>query len=204
MGLSNEEKDSIFKIEQVQNETSIYKGKLYYSIDRELTYKTILNTNLVGVASSVNILEKDNDSTIKSIYKTTKINKQKMIDILGENGRITIVNTDTNKQLTNIDSQTEANENGDIIVEYKENVENIKMILTTPQKIEKLEIENTKTIVNANKNTIKTANEIVLNAEGTYTSVDKENNIEEAESKIELKETETSAKLEINKTELSQ
>ena len=115
MGLSNEEKDSIFKIEQVQNETSIYKGKLYYSIDRELTYKTILNTNLVGVASSVNILEKDNDSTIKSIYKTTKINKQKMIDILGENGRITIVNTDTNKQLTNIDSQTEANENGDII-----------------------------------------------------------------------------------------
>lgn len=203
MGLSNEEIDSIFKIEQVQNETSIYKGKLYYGIDREFTYKTILNTNLLGVASSVNILDKDSNGTIKSIYKTTKINKQKMIDILGENGRITIVNADTNKQLTNIDSQTEANENGDIIVEYKENVENIKMILTTPQKIEKLEIENTKTIVNANKNTIKTANEIVLNAEGTYTSVDKENNIEEAESKIELKETETSAKLEINKTELS-
>ena len=64
-----------------------------------MTYKTILNTNLVGVASSVNILEKDNNSTIKSIYKTTKINKQKMIDILGENGRITIVNTDTNKQV---------------------------------------------------------------------------------------------------------
>ena len=63
-------------------------------------------------------------------------------------------------------------------------------------------IDATKIIVNANKNTIKTANEIVLNAEGTYTSVDKENKIEEAESKIELKETETSAKLEINKTEL--
>ena len=203
MGLSNEEKDSIFKIEQVQNETSIYKGKLYYGIDREFTYKTILNTNLLGVASSVNILDKDSNSTIKSIYKTTKINKQKMIDILGENGRITIVNADTNKQLAIIDAQTEVNENGDIIVEYKENVENIKMILTAPQKIEKLEIENTKTIVNDNKNIIKTANEIVLNAEGTYTSVDKENNIEEAESKIELKETETSAKLEINKTELS-
>lgn len=203
MGLSNEEKDSIFKIEQVQNETSIYKGKLYYGIDREFTYKTILNTNLLGVASSVNILDKDSNSTIKSIYKTTKINKQKMIDILGKNGRITIVNADTNKQLAIIDAQTEVNENGDIIVEYKENVENIKMILTAPQKIEKLEIENTKTIVNANKNTIKTANEIVLNVEGTYTSVDKENNIEETESKIELKETETSAKLEINKTELS-
>ena len=203
MELSNKEKDSIFKIEQNQNETSIYKGKLYYGIDRELTYKTILNTNLVGVASSVNILEKDNDSTIKSIYKTTKINKQKMIDILGENGRITIVNADTNKQLAIIDAQTEVNENGDIIVEYKENVENIKMILTAPQKVEKIEIENTKIIVNANKNTTKAANEISLNVEGTYTSVDKENNIEEAESKIELKETETSAKLEINKTELS-
>ena len=47
MGLSNEERDSIFKIEQVQNETSIYKGKLYYGIDREFTYKTILNTNLL-------------------------------------------------------------------------------------------------------------------------------------------------------------
>ena len=124
MGLSNEEKDSIFKIEQVQNETSIYKGKLYYGIDREFTYKTILNTNLLGVASSVNILDKDSNSTIKSIYKTTKINKQKMIDILGENGRITIVNADTNKQLAIIDAQTEVNENGDIIVEYKENVEN--------------------------------------------------------------------------------
>ena len=203
MGLMNEEKDAIFEIEQNQNETSIYKGKLYYGIDREFTYKTILNTNLVGVASSVNILEKDNDSAIKSIYKTTKISKQKMLDILGENGRITIVNADTNKQLAIINAQTEANENGDIVVEYKENVENIKMILTAPQKVEKLEIENTKTIVNANKNTIKTANEIALNVEGTYTSVDKENNIEEAESKIELKETETSAKLEINKTELS-
>lgn len=203
MGLSNEEKDSIFKIEQVQNETSIYKGKLYYGIDREFTYKTILNTNLLGVASSVNILDKDSNSTIKSIYKTTKINKQKMIDILGENGRITIVNADTNKQLAIIDAQTEVNENGDIIVEYKENVENIKMILTAPQKIEKLEIENTKTIVNANKNIIKNASEIAVKAEGTYISVDKENNIEETESKIELKETETSAKLEINKTELS-
>lgn len=203
MGLMNEEKDAIFEIEQNQNETSIYKGKLYYGIDREFTYKTILNTNLVGVASSVNILEKDNDSAIKSIYKTTKISKQKMLDILGENGRITIVNADTNKQLAIINAQTEANENGDIVVEYKENVENIKMILTAPQKVEKLEIENIKTIVNANKNTIKTANEIALNVEGTYTSVDKENNIEEAESKIELKETETSAKLEINKTELS-
>lgn len=203
MGLMNEEKDAIFEIEQNQNETSIYKGKLYYGIDREFTYKTILNTNLVGVASSVNILEKDNDSAIKSIYKTTKISKQKMLDILGENGRITIVNADTNKQLAIINAQTEANENGDIVVEYKENVENIKMILTAPQKVEKLEIENTKTIVNANKNTIKTANEIALNVEGTYTSVDKENKIEEAESKIELKETETSAKLEINKTELS-
>ena len=203
MGLMNEEKDAIFEIEQNQNETSIYKGKLYYGIHREFTYKTILNTNLVGVASSVNILEKDNDSAIKSIYKTTKISKQKMLDILGENGRITIVNADTNKQLAIINAQTEANENGDIVVEYKENVENIKMILTAPQKVEKLEIENTKTIVNANKNTIKTANEIALNVEGTYTSVDKENKIEEAESKIELKETETSAKLEINKTELS-
>ena len=46
-----------------------------------------------------------------------------MIDILGENGRITIVNADTNKQLAIIDAQTEVNENGDIIVEYKENVE---------------------------------------------------------------------------------
>ena len=98
-----------------------------------------------------------------------------MIDILGENGRITIVNADTNKQLAIIDAQTEVNENGDIIVEYKENVENIKMILTAPQKIEKLEIENTKTIVNANKNIIKTASEIAVKAEGTYISVDKEN-----------------------------
>ena len=36
------------------------------------------------------------------------------------------------------------------------------MILTAPQKIEKLEIENTKTIVKANKNIIKTASEIAV------------------------------------------
>lgn len=203
MGLSNEEKDSIFEVVQKQNETSIYKGKLYYGIDKEFTYKTILNTNLVGVASSVNILEKDNNSAIKSIYKTTKINKQKMLDILGENARIAIINADTNKQLTVIDAQTEADENGDIIVEYKENVENIKMILTAPQKTEKLEIENTKAFVSSNKNIVKTTNEVISNVEGAYTSVDKENKIAETESKIELKETETSAKLEINKTELS-
>ena len=203
MGLSNEEKDSIYTVEQLQNETSIYKGKLYYGIGRDFTYKTIINANLLGVSSGVNILENDANSEIKSTYKTTRINKQNMLNVLGENAKVIIINSDTNAQIAYIDAQTETDEDGNIIIEYPENVENIKISLTQPEKLEKLEIENTKTIKDVNKNTIKNVQEIVSNVETTYTSVGKENKLAEVESKIELKETETSAKLEINKKELS-
>lgn len=203
MGLSNEEKDSIYTVEQLQNEASIYKGKLYYGIGRDFTYKTVINANLLGVSTDVNILENDANSEVKSTYKTTKINKQNMLNVLGENGKLTIINADINAQITYIDAQTETDEDGNIIIEYPENVENIKISLTQPEKIEKLQIENTKTIKAVNKKTIKNAQEIVSNVETTYTSVGKENKVAEVESKIELKETETSAKLEINKKELS-
>ena len=45
MQISGDEKDSIITTEMVQNENSIYKGKLYAGIERDITYTTIINSN---------------------------------------------------------------------------------------------------------------------------------------------------------------
>lgn len=203
--LNDEEKDSTVTTVVNQNEASIYKGKLYSGISRDITYMNTINVNLNNVASEINI--KENQQTISeeinSVYKTTKISKSNLENVLGENGTLNIINADTGITITTINKNAEADENGNIIVSYPENVKTIIINIKSPEKIGKLEIESTKTIKSVNKTTIKEANNINSKISVSYISNNKENVLEGTESNIELKETVTTADLQINRTELS-
>lgn len=204
--LTKGEKDTIVKSNINQYETSIYKGKLYAGISRDITYKNIIDINLNNVANEINVKEERqtiNDQTINAVYKESKINKANIENILGENGSLDIINAENGNTITTIDKDTQADENGNIVIEYPENVTMITIKLVSPDKIGKIEIETVKTINAIDKNTVKNANNIAQKVSTSYVSNNKENNIYNVESNIALNETETSVDLEINRTELS-
>ena len=204
--LTEKEKDAIVKSNINQYETSIYKGKLYAGISRDITYKNIIDINLNNVANEINVKEEKqtiNEQIINAVYKESKINKANIENILGENGSLDIIDTEKGNTITTINKDTQADENGNIVITYPENVAMITIKVVSPEKIGRLEIETVKTINAIDKEVVKNANNIVQKVSVSYVANDKENNIDNIESNIVLNETETSAELEISRTELS-
>lgn len=204
--MNNDEKDSIVTTEIIQNETSIYKGKIYAGISRDFTHTTILNVNLTGVVSKINLVEeidKIKDIEIDSTYKYTKLNKTNIQSILGEDGTLSILNADTDEVISTISKDTAADNDGNIMISYPAGVRRIKINITTPEKIGNINIENTKTINAISKNIAKLATEITSVVNGNYVSNSNTSKLNSTTSSVELKETETSAYLELNKNEIS-
>ena len=124
--LSKDEIDNIVTSNIYQSETSIYKGKLYAGISRDITYVNTIDLNLNDVASEINIKESKQtieDNNLNSLYKTTKMSKDNVKNILGENGTLDIINAKTKSIISTINKDTEEDENGDIVITYPENVE---------------------------------------------------------------------------------
>ena len=165
--------------------------------------------------------------------KKTIINKNNIENILGENGNIVIYNADTTEIIAKIDKNTEIDESGkiltineaeeiakliasgqevrtsnNIVVTYPEGVSRIGLQINNPEKSGKITIENVKVIKQNTREQVQTINSVNYILDGRYIITDQEkveqvNNIESKKANLNLLNTETSAKLEINKTELS-
>lgn len=204
--LNEEEKDTIVTSKIIQKETSIYKGKLYAGISRDIVYKNIININLNNVADIITVEENGQaigESSLNSVYKTTKISKSNIDNILGEKGTLNIVNAISGEIISKIDKDSKADENGNVIVTYPKDVNTIKFEIISIDRIGRLEIETTKTINSVDRNIVKTEKNIISRSSVSYISNDEVNNLATTESAIELQDTETSVDLEINRTELS-
>lgn len=207
---NGEEKDSTITLESKQYEGKIYKGKLYAGISRDITYKTIVNVNLINTTDSINVIEEKEtiegenlSSNIDVVYKNTRIKKSQIEDILGQDGIISIINSENGAQITTISSETETDENGYINIVYSNNIKQIEIKTTKPKKVGKIEIETTKTINNINSNSIRKGLNLKYSVNGKYIVNSQEKQIQPATSYIELQETETSADLEISKNDFS-
>lgn len=201
-----EEKDSIVTTEIIQNEESIYKGKLYAGLSRDITYETLINYNLSGVVSEINLTEqkqKIGDNKIASTYKTTVINKENILNVLGNNGEISILNATNDAEIAKINTSSQTDENGNIVVSYGEEISEIKIKTTAPQNTGDIKLTITKTIGQVEKNIVKSATEIETEITGSIIEDDKTVDLQATNSKINLQETETKAQLQLNKTDLS-
>lgn len=203
--LTEDERDSIITSNIQQSETSIYKGKLYAGVSRDITYKNIMNINLNNVETEVSVKESEqtlNGQKIESTYKTSKFNKTQIENVLGNTGVLSIVNSNNGNTIATINKNSVANNNGDIVVTYPQGIESI-IIKIQPERIGKIEVETTREIGTVQKELVKQANSISVNTSVSYVSDGKENKLKSNDSNIELLETETSADLQINRTELS-
>ena len=96
--ITGEEKNSIVTASVEQNEQNIYKGKLYAGISRDVTYKNIVDVNLNNVETEVDVKENDltiNGTKVTTLYKTSKFDKAQVEKVLGENGRLIIIQMQT-------------------------------------------------------------------------------------------------------------
>lgn len=194
------------EVSNVQN--SIDKGKLYYGIDKEITENIVLHLNFAQNLNAIQIREDLSNFKLDNVYnRRTTFSKENIVNLLGENGTITITNLETGETITTIDKTTQADTDGNIIIDYPDNVRTIQIdISATENKFGQLKISNTKVIKNNSIDTIKNTNTIEYKLVGNYVLLgddQTDSNFESNVATIELKETETSAKLEVNKKDLS-
>lgn len=189
--LDQGEKNSIISTEILNAEDEIYKGKLYEEKQREITENVKINVNCLKVMANIELQEESNENLET---KQISINKNNMLEILGEEGIIEVLDSNTENKIAEINKDTEADENGDIEIKTND-VDAIKIKTSEPQKVGTINIKAIKIIKEEQENKIKQMQEI------SYAIVGK--NINRFETKIKLNETQTEAVLEINKDSLN-
>lgn len=206
MQIGKDEKDSIITTEMNQSEANIYKGKLYAGLSRDITYTTVINSNLAGVVGEINVAEKNQkiaDKNLLSTYKNTVINKENVLSVLGNDGELTILNSANDTEIAKINAGSQTDENGNVVVNYAEGISEIKIKTTAPQNTGDINLTTTKSIGKIENSIVKAATEITSKITGNVIEDTKTVNVSETDSKIGLLETETKAQLQLNKTDFS-
>lgn len=178
-----------------------------------ISYKEISEEVTVETSNKFINTENKEVETNEIVYKSAKINKQKVIDILGEEGKLQILNK-AGEILGEINKDTETQEDGTVEIKYEQEQTEIIIKTTKPEKIGTIEIENQKTIKEtmtetenkkiSNKNIIKCVNNVQEKDEETgkiireYTE---EKYNYENKKEIEIKESETKIDVNLDKTE---
>lgn len=203
-----ENKDGIVDISISENESEIYKGKIYSKEEREYMNATIANINFVEAINEIEIYQNE------SIYKMgdleenavieftqTILSKSEVENIIGEEGNIEIL--DQNDGVVSvITNQTEADENGYIYIDYENGVSNVTIKVSNPLNQGKLQIINKKVIKQSglSDEELRELTEIKDSVSIAYITETNETNTKETEKEISLKETTTKANIEIGQT----
>ena len=205
--ITNEEKDNLMQVTNTAKESVIYKGKINASLDRSFETETTLKANLSNSVEGVSIKEEqshyntldEQEVLANVVYNKTVLEKEDFDKILGENGEITILN-ENGETLGVVNSKTQADENGNIVIDYTgKEPTSIEIKTTAPIDEGDLVFTHTKTIKASEKEKITDATELVSNVSIDYgTGV-----TNSSESKIKLEESKTEASLEVNKDTLS-
>ena len=134
------------------NISDIYNGYMKSNIingtayDTEYTENNKITISKKEAHQKVKITEENTFVNPNDIeYKSTKILKDDILNVLGENGEIDILDGNNNVIAT-IDNNTEFNENGEYIVAYGEDVSNITIKTSNIENEGILHIENVKKI----------------------------------------------------------
>ena len=188
--------------------SDIYNGYINANIQNNSTYRTQYTENVkiqtsfkeiadeITVNSKnllVNNKDKENE-TQDIIYKNTKVNKNEILDKLGQDGYFQIIDKDGNV-LATINKDTEADENGNVQIGYDGEKTELNFKFSKPLKLGDINILNTKEI----KDTMKDANVTKVETRNTVSCV---NNVTEKTKVIdeetkEEKEVENTKQVEI-------
>ena len=184
------------------SEEEIYKGKIYSGEERTYTEINKVNVDYIDQEEKIEIEQKaatyvegENEKAANILYKETRISKEEFQKIFGGNGYIVVKNS-TGATIANVNNNSEANEEGKIVITYPNGEKEIKIETSKPENIGTLNIENTKSIQSAGYERKEIEK---LTGIKEITTV----NQKVAERVITLKETESNANLVVETAKLS-
>lgn len=202
----------------------ISKGYLMANSEKEkyeITYekKDLLNISRADLIDSLEIIDTDeyfeadnkdtyateNETGIMSYYKTTQFSRENLLNILGEEGKVEILNMN-DEVISTISLDMETNENGLYIVEYEDIIGRIKIRISKPINDGNISILSTKAIkkLNYSRDIVKQFTKLVNVSEGFATYVEGAvDNLGKVESIVSIKQTKSNSSFEIGQTELS-
>ena len=146
------------------------KGNVYANCNKEDNFYETEYQNEVSLnisrANSIKTIEiKENDESyyiedgskystktelgLDSYYKMSTFNKENLVNIIGEKGSLEILN-ENEESLITINKDTEANEDGNIVLAYNNKIGKIIIKINNPEKEGMLNIQNTKGIEKSN------------------------------------------------------
>ena len=214
-----QELNNIIMTEEKFDTDEIYKGQLYANINatekKDIQYDVVTklivtNADVVDeivISEGPDVFEtSDSELTANTKYIKTEINKEKMLEILGTDGKIEIKN---GSKTTLINQDTEVDENGNIVINYETVGTTLDITTSKPEIDGILEIKHTKAITENTYTrkqlqlvkTIKAKNSV----EGTITVDEEKENVitNSTEASFELKETISKAELTVDRESLS-
>lgn len=203
----NENIDGIVSYNVSSEEQAIYKGKLYTGEERNYNTTAEINVDYLDVAENISVKEntssymaQDKSAKANIIYKESRINKNEFLKVFGEDGSI-VIKDEKGTIVANINKDSGTDENGDIVISYYSDTYGVIFETTKPIALGTVKIRNIKTISNNNysREIINMLTGIKENIAGNY---NKKEDIT-SESKIELKNITSNAKLNVGTTTLS-
>lgn len=204
--INQEEKNDMITVEVTNQENEIAKGKLYAGLDREINQTVALNVTVDKIATRITLTEDHSALGLTKVTtKQTTFPVESLKTILGEQGKVTILTSETQEILAEINHQTllEAEEKGTITITYPEGTQQIILIFSEPVKPGKIEMKQTKVIHGHSVQEVKNLTEMTYGVAGTYTIGETQIQMNPAKSTIALAETQTSARFEMSRTDLS-
>ena len=187
-------------------ENSIYKGRIYTGEERN--YVTISKIYVDYLGANSIYLNEDASTFVSSetkmasniVYKQLKINKNEFLALFGNKGRITIKDNN-GVTVSEINSNSETDPNGNIIVNLPEGTTNLAIETSKPIAIGTLNIENTKSILASgySRETVTELTAIENSINGNY---DGKTNAS-LNNRIELKNTSSKSEFNVSVNTLS-
>ncbi len=180
-----------------QNGTS-YRTEYKENVDVNISKKEIADEIIVSMNNSLINKREETVETDAIIYKSTRIDKNKILDILGQDGYLRVQN-ENGDVLGELNKDTEVNENGIYEITYQNEVNKIIVKTSKPVKVGTIQIENTReikeTVTDVNINRIQTnaviscINNIQETVIETVKEIDEETNEEKDVEKEVVKES---------------
>ncbi len=214
----------LLSLEGKNKTESIGKGKMYANVNSaektnnteyEVTWQVNVGykENLEGIK-----LEDGGEKIISAYgqtydiskyvkYKTTTISKESFLDVLGEDGKISVLNEE-GRELGVVNKATRVDENGDFLILYFEDVSKVILKTSTPIKEGNLVITQKKAITGSlpySKAEIEAFSKLVDTNNLYQKEKDAKDFLQTEQKQVELpfEETKTKARLTISKEKLS-
>lgn len=200
--------------------SEIYNGYINSNINNGTSYKTEYNESLklnisykniadeIRVSTKNNFVKEEVIETDDVVYTKTKVNKNEILDILGEDGYLKVLK-ESGEKLFEVNKDTFADEDGNIEVVYAEGLSKLNFVTSKPEKVGYIAIENNKeikeTMQDIENNIIQTDNVIkcVNEIEEDETTKEKEIYNFTYSDIVEINNAETRIDFTLDKEELT-